>query len=161
MFAAELSQAGGREGYVRQRTDLAAALGEIVRMKTHTRTSTPIRRRLLGAGLLSLTFSFFAAAWQPVGAQPSGSFAGARLYADGLAHEHRKDDLGAFDAFSRAAENDYPPAQRKLGDIYGHGNRAVVRDYEQSLHWYEKARDNGEYIPPIESRMPGLDAGPR
>jgi TPR repeat protein len=84
----------------------------------------------------------------------------AQRHADGLAMEHRKDDGGAFIAFTEAAERGHPPAQRKLGEIYDHGNPAVPRDYEKSLKWYETARENGEDIPPVRSRMPGLDLGP-
>ena len=66
----------------------------------------------------------------------------------GLALEHRGDENGAFIAYMNAAEQGYPPAQRKLGEIYDSGNSAVKRDYEESIRWYQKAREGGEDIPP-------------
>ena len=74
--------------------------------------------------------------------------------------ERSKDDHGAFVAFTQAAQNGHPPAQLKLGDLYGHGNAAVTRDYEESLRWYEKARENGEEVPPIKPRLLGVELKP-
>jgi len=77
--------------------------------------------------------------------------AGARRHAAGLVLEHRGDDKGAFVAFLDAAENGYPPAQRKLGEIYDSGNPAVERNYQESIRWYQKAREGGEELPPQRS----------
>ena len=74
--------------------------------------------------------------------------AAAQQHVSGLALEHRGDDKGAFLAFQAAAEQGYPPAQRRLGEIYDSGNSAVKRDYEESIRWYQKAREGGEQIPP-------------
>jgi hypothetical protein len=38
-----------------------------------------------------------------------------------------------------------------LSEIYDSCNAAVERDYEQSIRWYEKAREGGEDIPPPKS----------
>ncbi len=62
--------------------------------------------------------------------------------------EQRGDDKGAFVAFLEAAESGYPPAQRRLGEIFDSGNSVVKRDYEESIRWYQKAREGGEIIPP-------------
>src|SRR4051812_41109999 len=52
----------------------------------------------------------------------------------------RKHDLRAsLDAYTEAGEAGNPLAQKKLGDLYGAGNAAVLRDYEASLKWYQKA----------------------
>jgi TPR repeat protein len=80
--------------------------------------------------------------------------AASRRHAAGLALERRGDDRGAFIAFYEAAEYGYPPAQRKLGEIYDSGNDAVKRDFSASIHWYEKAREGGEVIAPPKSPMP-------
>jgi TPR repeat protein len=89
---------------------------------------------------------------------------GRRLNAVGLALEHRGDDKGAFVAFLDAAEGGYPPAQRRLGEIYEIGNSAVQRNYEESIRWYQKAREGGEDIPPQPSHgtmtMPPVRVGP-
>ena len=119
---------------------------------------------MLVFALVALPSAMSGAMAQPasqMAPEPAISFqAASQLHADGLAMEHRKDDVGAFAAFTEAAQNGYPPAQLKLGDLYGHGTPAVTRDYEESLRWYDKARENGEDVPPIKSRMPGLNAGP-
>ena len=72
--------------------------------------------------------------------------------------EQRKDEKGAFSAFLAAAEDGYPPAQRRLGEIYDSGNSAVKRDYEESIRWYQKAREGGEQIPAPKSPMPTLSS---
>ena len=68
-------------------------------------------------------------------------------HVEGLSLAHRGDEKGAFIAFLDAAESGYPPAQRRLGEIYDSGNSAVKRDYEESIRWYQKAREGGEDIP--------------
>jgi len=75
-------------------------------------------------------------------------------HAAGLDLERRGDDAGAFIAFHDAADAGYPPAQRKLGEIYDSGNTAVERDYQAAIHWYEKAREGGEVLPPLRSPYP-------
>ncbi len=61
--------------------------------------------------------------------------------------ERRGEMVAAVKAFHEAAENGHGPAQKKLGDLYGTGNSAVQRDYETSLRWYQKAREQGIEIP--------------
>ena len=68
--------------------------------------------------------------------------------------------MGAFLAFQEAAEIGYPPAQRKLGEIYDSGSTAVKRDYEESIRWYQKAREGGEDIPSPPSPMPNPGISP-
>jgi serine/threonine-protein kinase len=131
-------------------------------MKTHTSANSSARHALLPASLLAFALAACLPAMQVAFAQPVAQPAvhaqtAAQRHADGLAMEHRKDDEGAFIAFTEAAQNGYGPAQHKLGDIYGHGNTAVLRNYEESLRWYELARDNGEDIPAIQPRMPTID----
>ena len=89
---------------------------------------------------------------QTPGAQESP----ARRHAAGVALERHGDDAGAFIAFLEAAEAGHPPAQRKLGEIYDTGNKAVVRDYQAAIHWYEKAREGGEVLPPLRSPYPNF-----
>ena len=95
----------------------------------------------------AFAFTVAAPAWQAAYAQVP-SQAAAHRHDSGLALEHRGDDKGAFIAFLEAAEGGHPPAQAKLGEIYDSGNRAVERDFPASIHWYQKAREGGEIIPP-------------
>ena len=68
-------------------------------------------------------------------------------YREGLAHEAKGNDQAALTAYLDAGNSGHGQAQRKLGDIYGKGNKAVKRDYDASLRWYEKARAQGVEIP--------------
>ena len=76
-----------------------------------------------------------------------------RQHAAGLALEKRGDEQGAFTAYLAAAEQGHPPAQRRLGEIYDTGNSAVKRNYEESIRWYQKAREGGEDVPPQKPRI--------
>ncbi len=67
--------------------------------------------------------------------------------------ERTGDLLASFLGFRQSAECGYGLAQRKLGDLYGTGNKAVYRDYETSLRWYRKARDQGVEIPNLARRL--------
>jgi pilus assembly protein FimV len=79
-------------------------------------------------------------------AVPLGQEQAARRYREGLALEHKGDDRGALQAFLESGEAGYGLAQRKLGQIYDKGNGAVQRDYQASLRWYQKAREQGVEI---------------
>jgi len=70
----------------------------------------------------------------------------AQRYRDGVALEDKGDDAGALKAFLDAAESGHGLAQRKLGQIYDKGNAAVQRDFQASLRWYQKAREQGVEI---------------
>lgn len=74
-----------------------------------------------------------------------------RRYEDGLALERKGDDEGAFKAFLESGEAGYGLAQRKLGQIYDKGNKAVRRDLQASIQWYQKARAQGV---PIDKPQP-------
>ena len=121
--------------------------------------------------LVVTAFAFTAAmpVWQTAHAQDSARAlmsheAAVQSHVHGLALEHRGDQKGAFVAFLDAAENGYPPAQRKLGEIYDSGNSAVERNYEESIRWYQKAREGGEELPPQKNygtpKFPAVRVGP-
>jgi TPR repeat protein len=80
----------------------------------------------------------------------------ARQHSVAQALEKRGDEQGAFTAYLAAAEQGHPPAQRRLGEIYDSGNSAVKRNYEESIRWYQKARENGEDVPPPKPRLYGF-----
>jgi FimV-like protein len=84
---------------------------------------------------------------------PKGREDAARRYRDGLALERKGDNQGALTAFLEAGEAGYGLAQRKLGQIYDRGNSAVPRDYQTSLKWYQKAREQGVQIDKPLQRM--------
>ena len=112
--------------------------------------------------IVSAAFAFAAAtpAWQAAYAQVPAQATASQRHVSGLALEHRGDDKGAFIAFLEAAEGGYPPAQAKLGEIYDSGNSAVARNYEESIRWYQKARENGEVLPVPKSPMPSVTTRP-
>lgn len=110
---------------------------------------------------LSLLAGFAMAGGQIAYAQsPANQESPVVRHAAGVALERRGDDAGAFIAFLEAAEAGHPPAQRKLGEIYDSGNAAVKRDYQASIHWYEKAREGGEVLPPLRSPYPTIIYSP-
>ena len=81
--------------------------------------------------------------------------AGAKRYRDGLALERRGDHQSALTAFLEAGEAGHGLAQRRLGQIYDKGNSAVQRDYQASLKWYQKAREQGVDIDkPLQRTTP-------
>jgi TPR repeat protein len=134
-------------------------------MKKLLQVTPSLRRPLLSAGLTAFALAAAMPAWQNVHAQspahaPMSVQAAVHRHVEGLALAHRGDQKGAFIAFLEAAENGYPPAQRRLGEIYDSGNSAVERDYSESIRWYEKAREGGEQIPPPKSPMPAVFKAP-
>lgn len=80
---------------------------------------------------------------RPSAAVPLTAEAAAKRYREGLGMERRGDHRGALTAFLEAGEAGHGLAQRKLGQIYDKGNAATPRDYQTSLKWYQKAREQG------------------
>ena len=78
----------------------------------------------------------------------------ARRYREGLALERKGDHAGALRAFLDAGESGHGLAQRRLGEIYDTGSPAVKHDYQASLRWYQKAREQGVEIPKPIQRGP-------
>lgn len=87
-------------------------------------------------------------------AVPPGQEQAARRYREGQAMERRGDHQGALKAFLEAGEAGYGLAQRRLGEIYDSGSPAVKHDYQASLKWYQKAREQGVAIPKPIQRGP-------
>lgn len=126
--------------------------------------TSALPRSLLFAALAAFALVAAIPPWNSAQAQsaavaPINRDVAMRLHADGLAMELNHDDAGAFAAFLAAAEGGYAPSQRRLGEIYDHGNAAVPRDYEKSIVWYQRASDGGEEIPWLRSRMADRNYG--
>lgn len=133
-------------------------------MNKLSRATPSLHRNLLFAGLAAFALAAAMPSWQIVHAQspahvPMSIEAAVHRHVGGLTLERRGDEKGAFIAFLEAAEDGYPPAQRRLGEIYDSGNSAVERDFAESIRWYQKAREGGEQIPPPKSRMPAITIG--
>jgi TPR repeat protein len=64
------------------------------------------------------------------------------LYKIGDAYNKKEYFRKAFAWFYKAALQDYPQAQAKVGDMY-HRGRGKSRDYKQAMDWYLKAVNNG------------------
>jgi len=90
---------------------------------------------------------------KPPVALPPGREEAMRRYGEGLALERKGDHAGALKAFLDSGEAGYGLAQRRLGQIYDTGNTAVRRDYQASLRWYQKAREQGVEIDKPVQRM--------
>jgi TPR repeat protein len=113
-----------------------------------------MKRHLLAALLAGAAAT--AAAQAPI---PAPADTAAARYQDALRLQARGDERGAFLAFLESAEGGYAPAQRRLGEIYDSSGGAVVRNYPESIRWYQKAREAGEPIPQQKPRMQGLIEG--
>lgn len=90
---------------------------------------------------------------KPGARAPLGPEESARRYREGLALERKGDQQGALRAYLEAGEAGHGLAQRRLGQIYDKGNTAVQRDYQESLRWYQKAREQGVEIEKPLPRM--------
>ena len=87
------------------------------------------------------------------GGAPPSSEDSARRYREALALERKGDEQGALKALLQAGEAGHGLAQRRLGQIYDKGNTVVQRDYQESLRWYQKAREQGVEIDKPLQRM--------
>jgi TPR repeat protein len=67
-------------------------------------------------------------------------------YQQGITLHRRGDERAAFRAYLEAGERGYGLAQRRLGELYDNGD-GVQRDYQSSLKWYQKAREQGVPVP--------------
>jgi len=73
--------------------------------------------------------------------------AAEKRYQEARGLEKKGDEKGALRAYLAAGEAGHGLSQKRLGEIYDKGNSATRRDYETSLHWYEKARKQGIEVP--------------
>jgi len=107
----------------------------------------------IAAGILAVSVFGEALATPAAATWPRESEA---RYQEGLNLERRGDLRAAVDAYREAADSGHGMAQRKLGDIYGTGKDGVERDYENSLRWYTRTRDQGIDVPNKPFVYPGV-----
>lgn len=88
-------------------------------------------------------------------AKPEASWLAASRYDDGRALERSGRWSAAMEAYLESAAGGHGPALKRLGDIYGTGKGDIERDYETSLRWYQRAREQGEEIP-LPFSYPGV-----
>ena len=101
------------------------------------------------AALLGLALFVPMQSWsqaRQVKPAPEATWLAAR-YDDGRQLERAGNWAAAMQAYHEAAASGHGPAQKRLGDIYGNGQGDVQRDYETSLRWYQRAREQGIEIP--------------
>jgi TPR repeat protein len=115
-----------------------------------------MKRHLMTVLLAAAAATAMAQAPAPA---PAPTESAAARYQDGLRLQAKGDERGAFLAFLESAEGGYPPAQRRMGEIYDSSKGAVVRNYPESIRWYQKAREAGEPVPQQKPRMQGLIEG--
>ena len=116
-------------------------------------------KSLCAAALFGLTSVLPLQSWSqasgPYAAATDGTWLAATRYGDARQYERAGYWAEAMQAYHEAAAGGHGPAQRRLGDIYGTGKGDVQRDYETSLRWYQRARQQGEDIP-LPFTYPGL-----
>jgi serine/threonine-protein kinase len=62
------------------------------------------------------------------------------------------DAKGAVRLYRQAARKGSGKAAKRLGEIFDKGLAEISRDYQESLSWYEKARELGETVETVKSR---------
>jgi hypothetical protein len=68
---------------------------------------------------------------------------GEQHYRAGLALEKSKDMFYAFTSYTEGAKLGHGPCQARLGELYDNDLSGFVRhDLQESMRWYERARDN-------------------
>ena len=110
------------------------------------------------AALAGLLVFLPSQSWSQAAKQAKPAVAKTLLAADRYGDARELERAGhwaeAVQAYHELAASGHGPAQKKLGDIYGSG-QGVQRDYETSLRWYQRAREQGEEIP-LPFSYPGV-----
>jgi localization factor PodJL len=116
------------------------------------------KNSLCAAALLGLAVVVPSQVWaqasRPAAAPNEGAWLAAARYSDGRMLERSGQLEAAMEAYLEAAVGGHGPAQKRLGDFYNNGT-GVQRDYETSLRWYQRAREQGEDIP-LPFSYPGV-----
>jgi TPR repeat protein len=114
-------------------------------------------RSVCAAVLAGLVLVLPSQSWSQAAGQvqANASLLGAARYGEARELERRGYWGAAMQAYHESAASGYGPAQKRLGDIYGNGKGEVERDYETSLRWYQRAREQGEEIP-LPFTYPGV-----
>jgi TPR repeat protein len=135
-----------------------SAFGETVAEPGERTVSIFVKPMITLASIDTATVDAYAAvALRAVNLQrPLGRQEAEARYRDGLDLARARAGQAALIAFQEAADSGYGMAQRKLGDIYGTGYDGFERDYETSLRWYQRARNQGIEIPNKPFRYPGV-----
>jgi hypothetical protein len=120
-----------------------------------TMTKSSVCAAALVGLLLVLPTQSWSQAAKPAKAMSEPTWLAAARYSDGRELERSGQWAAAMEAYLEAATAGHGPAQKRLGDIFGNGQGDVLRDYETSLRWYKRAREQGEEIP-LPFSYPGV-----
>jgi TPR repeat protein len=67
-----------------------------------------------------------------------------KIYGVGIAALTRGQSQSAFETFNYLAEQDYAPAQYRLGDMYAKGVEGIIsKDEAEAFKWFQKAAEHG------------------
>lgn len=87
--------------------------------------------------------------------QFSNFWRGEQHYRAGLALEKSKDMFYAFTSYAEGGKLGHGPCQARLGELYDNDMSGFVkRDLQESIRWYERARDNDVEIRKQRGRGP-------
>jgi TPR repeat protein len=120
--------------------------------KNYSRTKVTMSKiSVCVAALAGLLVSVPSQGWSQGARQARPAVGKTLLAADRYGDARELERAGQWDkamqAYHELAASGHGPAQKKLGDIYGTGHGDVQRDYETSLRWYQRAREQGMEIP--------------
>ena len=127
-------------------------------MKNSNAPKAPmLKTSVCAAALAGLLLVVPSLGWSQAAERARGSadMVAAARYGEARELERRGYWAAAMQAYQEAAVSGHGPAQKRLGDIYGNGKGEVERDYETSLRWYQRAREQGEEIP-LPFSYPGV-----
>jgi TPR repeat protein len=114
------------------------------------------KNSLFASLLVALIFAMPPLAWSQAARPTDATLVAAAARYDRAQELERQGRMAdAVEAYLEAAVGGHGPAQKRLGDIYGNGKGEVLRDYETSLRWYKRAREQGEEIP-LPFSYPGV-----
>jgi TPR repeat protein len=120
------------------------------------RIGTSLPALLLVLGVAALPVEAWAQAKKEQEKQSLTKDQAVRKYREGVALERAGKYREAMASYAVAGEAGNGLAQKRLAMIYDRGNPVVTRDYQNAIHWYEKARAQGielpKPLPPIKGR---------
>ena len=116
-------------------------------MKVSIKTIVPIAASVVVVAWIGyVLFVMFAPSLEKSAITSQKSEMHARKFDEAKSLESKGDGKNAVNLYRVLAKDGHGKSAKRLGEIYDRGMLEVPRDYEQSLQWYEIARQLGEDV---------------